>query len=259
MKITLIPSSVSDRHRRQTQFLSSYLVNETVCIDAGSIGFFRSPEEQARIRHILISHTHIDHVASLPIFLENAFEGNSAPVTIHGTEDVLDCLRRDLFNDRLWPDFVALSGGDAKFMRLETLVPGRTVTLENLRITPVPVDHVVPTVGFIVEEDGAAVVIASDTGPTDALWERANQIPHLKAVFLEVTFPDGMAWLADAAKHLTPSTFAAEVGKLKPLKKWPAILAVHLKPRFREQILAELKAQHVPNLKIARFGRGYEF
>ena len=259
MKITLIPSAVSGRDRKHTQFLSSYLVNDAVCIDAGSIGLFGSPREQARVRHILISHTHIDHLATLPIFLENAFEGNSAPVTIHGTEVVLDCLRRDLFNDRLWPDFVALSGGNTKFLQLQTLEPGRTVTLENLRITPVPVNHVVPTVGFIVEDDRAAVIIASDTGPTESLWERANQTPHLKAVFLEVTFPDGMAWLADAARHLTPATFAAEVQKLRPLKKPPTILAVHLKPRFRQQILKELRALHVPRLKIARFGRVYQF
>jgi ribonuclease BN (tRNA processing enzyme) len=259
VKITLIPSSVSDTDRAQIQFLSSYLINETVCIDAGSVGFFGSPADQARIKHILISHTHIDHLASLPIFLENAFEEDCPPVMIHGTDVVLDCLRRDLFNDRLWPDFVGMSGGHTKFLQLQTLQPEQTLCLEDLRITPVPVNHVVPTVGFIVEDEHGAVVITSDTGPTDALWERANQTPNLKAVFLEVTFPDGLAWLADAAKHLTPATFAGEVRKLKTGEKQPAILAVHLKPRFRDQILSELKAHQVPNLKIARFGKAYEF
>jgi cAMP phosphodiesterase len=178
---------------------------------------------------------------------------------IHGSDTVLDCLRRDLFNDRLWPDFVTLSGGGTKFLQLRTLEPENPITLEKLRITAVPVNHVVPTVGFIVEDDNGAVVITSDTGPTDALWEKANQTPNLKAVFLEVTFPDELAWLADAAKHLTPATFAGEVRKIKTSKNRPAILAVHLKPRFRDQILSELKALQVPNLEIARFGKAYDF
>jgi cAMP phosphodiesterase len=259
VKITLLPSSVSEYHRDQLQFLSSYLVNDTLAIDAGCIGFFGSPQEQARIKHVLITHTHLDHIASLPIFVENAFEAGGEPVTIHGTEAVLDCLRRDLFNDRLWPDFVSLSGGDVTFLKLQTLVPGQPVFLEGLRITPVPVNHVVPTVGFLVEDDAAAVVLAADTGPTQALWERANQAPDLKAVFLEVTFPDAMAGLAELAKHLTPATFAVEVGKLKQRKEQPAVIAVHLKPRFREQIVSELKALGLANLQIARFGRAYEF
>ena len=98
-----------------------------------------------------------------------------------------------MFNDRTWPDFVALSEGDLPLLRLERLEPGVPIELEGLRITPIPVNHVVPTLGFLIEDGHSAVVIASDTGPTELLWQRANAAPHLDAVFLEAAFPNAMA------------------------------------------------------------------
>jgi ribonuclease BN (tRNA processing enzyme) len=259
VKVLLIPSAVSDRDRAHAQFLSSVLINDTVAVDAGCVGLFGSSRRQARVRHVLISHTHLDHIASLPVFLESVFELGDQPVTIHASRPALDCLRRDLFNDRLWPDFVTLSDAGRRFLELAVLEPGRPVRLDGLRVTPVEVNHVVPTLGFIIEERRAAVVVSSDTGPTEELWERANRTPHLKAVFLEATFPNDMAELAELAKHLTPSGFAEEVGKLTGPRKRAALIAVHLKPRFRARIIAELKALGLPNLHIARFGRPYVF
>src|SRR5450755_1810371 len=97
VKISLIPSSVlgSPEHH---QFLSSAIVNDAIAVDAGCLGFYRSAEEQSRIKHVLVSHTHMDHLASLPIFVENAYEGKSDCVTVHASADVLDCCQRDLFN-----------------------------------------------------------------------------------------------------------------------------------------------------------------
>ncbi len=256
MKVTLVPSSVSVGDQESRQFLSSYLINDTLAIDAGCLGFFRSPQEQARIKHILLSHSHIDHLASLPMFLENVYDTQSSPVTIYASEPVLDCLRSDLFNGRLWPDFIALSHQRAPYLIMERLLPGKPVDLEGLRITPVPVNHVVPTLGFIVEEPQAAVIVSSDTGPTDELWDCANRTSQLKAVFLEATFPDSMADLAAAAKHLTPATFAAEVWKLTRSVR---VIAVHIKARFYARVISELRALGLPNLEIAQFTGPYVF
>ena len=127
---------------------------------------------------------------------------------------MLDCLRRDLFNDRMWPDFIALSSAERTFLKLQTLDPGVTVELDGLRITPVDVHHSVPTQGFLVEDATSAVVVASDTGPTEEIWRRANELANLQAVFLEATFPDSMAQLAALSGHLTPSGFGGEIRKL---------------------------------------------
>jgi ribonuclease BN (tRNA processing enzyme) len=255
VKVLLVPSSVAAGAQEPAQFLSTVLLNDTVAIDAGCLGLYRTPEEQARVRHLLISHTHLDHLASLPVFLENAFEAGGRPVTLHGTAAVLDCLHRDLFNDRLWPDFIELSRGEPKFLQLALLEPGKPVQLDGLRVTPVAVDHLVPTVGFVVEEDGATVVFSSDTGPTVELWQHANRAADLRAVFLEVTFPDALAELAAVSRHLTPATFAGEVAKLR---RPVPVIAVHLKPRYREQIVRELEALNLPQVEVGRFGWAYE-
>ncbi|MCE9530318.1 MAG: 3',5'-cyclic-nucleotide phosphodiesterase [Planctomycetes bacterium] len=252
MRISLVPSSTSSEN--QLQFLTSYLINDTIALDAGSIGFYRTPREQARVKHVLISHTHMDHVASLPIFLENIFNLSSPCVTIHGSEAVLETLQRDLFNNRLWPDFISLAPNGVRFLNLSTLRPGVPIELDGLKITPIPVDHVVPTLGFLIEDDKAAVLIPSDTGPTEEIWQRANQAANLKAVFLESCFPNSMAGLAEISKHLTPEKFFREV---KKLKLPAALLAVHIKPLFRDQIVQELQSLGLKNLGIARMGFEY--
>ena len=112
MKVVLLPSAVGGDARNQ--YLTSYVINDSIAIDAGSLGFHRTPEEQARVRHVLISHSHIDHMASLPLFVENVYQIHADTVTIHGNEAVLDCLRRDVFNDRLWPDMISLAPGASR-------------------------------------------------------------------------------------------------------------------------------------------------
>lgn len=259
MKITLLPSCIAhDGVARPDQYLTSLLVNDTIAIDAGSLGYNGTPFQQEKVRHVLITHTHSDHIASLPLFVESVYAGRPDCVTLYGSDDVLDCLRRDVFNDRVWPDFLRLSEEmpQAPFLRLQRLEAGKPLVLDGLRFIPVPVDHLVPTLGFIIEEPGSSVVVPSDTGPTRAIWELADRESNLRAVFLEVAFPDEMAWLAESSKHLTPAMFAAEVAKLHERVR---VLAVHIKPRFRDRVIAQLQALGLPNVEVCKPGHAYEF
>lgn len=256
MKITLVPSAVPAPGTSPNQYLTSYVVDNCVAIDAGAIGFFQGPAEQAAIRHIFLSHSHIDHLASLPIFLDNIADLSQAPVDLHASEFVQQCLRRDLFNGRLWPNFLEITHNHKAFVNLHTIQNGQPVEVEGLRITPVAVHHVVPTLGFIIEDRAAAIVIASDTGPTEEIWERARQTPNLKAVFLEASFPDSLGRLADISMHLTPAGFVCEMQKLRlPVP----FFAVHIKPHFRAQVMRDLLAHQLSSLEIAQFGTSYEF
>ena len=256
MRVTLLPSAFPGSLAETNQYLTSYLINDTLAIDAGSLGLSAGHAEQARIRHVLISHSHADHVATLPVFVENAYQARPESVVVHGSAAVLDSLRRDMFNGRVWPDFEKLAPNGNPFLTLSELHPGRLIELAGLRITPVEVNHAVPTLGFIIEDDHSAIVIPSDTGPTDEIWARANRVANLNAVFLEASFPEWLAQVAEAARHLTPKLFAAEVRKLtRPVRT----IVVHVKPRFRDQVLAELSAQGLPGLEVVRAGQVYEF
>jgi ribonuclease BN (tRNA processing enzyme) len=228
------------------------LVNDVVAIDAGSLGLYGSPADQGRIGHVFLTHAHMDHVGSLPIFLENVSDDSARCPTIHAPQAVLDVIHTDVLNDRLFPDFVRLSNDGPPLVRLEPLTPGRPVQVAGLSVTAVDVDHVVPTVGYLVDDSKSAFVFVTDTAPTDAIWALANQCPRLKAVFLEVTFPEAELWLAQVAKHLTPKLFAGEVRKLRA---GVPIYAIHLKPRCRDQMVEELAALKLPNLTVLEPGR----
>jgi ribonuclease BN (tRNA processing enzyme) len=256
VKVTIVPSSVLADQLGCDQFLITYLINDTVAIDAGCLGFIGSVERQSKVRHVLISHTHMDHVASLPIFVENCFDGRQDCVTVLASKLVLDGLQSDIFNGRLWPDFIGMSSPKTPFMKVETIESGRAIQIDNLTITPVAVDHLVPTLGFVLDDGDSTVVIASDTGPTEELWRIARARPNLKAIFLEAAFPNKMQALADISKHLTPAGFGVEAAKVGP---GVTMIAVHIKARYRDEILSELDALKLDDLVIGEFGHSYSF
>jgi ribonuclease BN (tRNA processing enzyme) len=256
VKITLIPSAVSPGKGDRGAFLSSYVIDGTVAIDAGGLGFLGDLSAQAGIRDIFLTHSHIDHIASLPIFLETVFQTSDRCVTLHVGAETLACLRRDVFNDRVWPDFIGMSERGLPFVKVELLEPGRPVEAAGLRLTPIAVDHVVPTLGFLVEAPGAAVAIPSDTAPTDAFWKAARLAAELKGVLLEASFPNAMSSLAVVSKHLTPAMFAAEARKLD---RAVTFVAVHIKPRAYDQVVAELSALAIPDLRVGKPGETYVF
>jgi ribonuclease BN (tRNA processing enzyme) len=256
VKIQLLPSSVSQGCGSHGFFLSSYVIDGVLAIDAGGLGLLGDLSAQERIRDIVLTHSHLDHVASLPIFLETVFQTSDRAVTLHASRSTLECLRRDLFNDRLWPDFIGMSEKDAPFVKVEVLEPGRPVRIGQLKLTPIAVDHVVPTLGFLVEAPGVAVAIPSDTGPTDAFWRAAALMADLKAVFLEASFPSAMTELAVKSKHLTPVMFADEA---RNLGRRVPFFAVHIKPRFYDEVVAELSALELADIHIGMPGTTYEF
>lgn len=257
MILSLIPSAAHGGIGGGFQYLTTLIVNRRVAVDAGALGVYGTPKEQAEIRHVFLTHTHLDHVATLPIFVENIFLSDPSPVCIHGSTPVFDCLQKDIFNNRIWPDFIALSQKpESPFLRMVPHEPGQTAEVEGLKITAISLNHVVPTVGYIIDDGKSAVGYVSDTAATDEIWDRLNQCPNLKAVLIEVTFPNDHQWLADISKHLTPANFKDEVAKLK---KPVPILALHVKARFNKQVVKEVLALQLPQVEFMEFNKVYEF
>jgi cAMP phosphodiesterase len=248
VKIELVGSSIGAGSTFQN--MTTYIINDSVAIDAGSLGLVAPLSRQLAIQHVLLSHSHLDHVATLPIFLDNVFGPDRECPKVYASRNVWDCLSRDVFNDRLWADLSGIASEEGQFYTPIELQSESTFQIAGLSITPVSVDHSVPTLGFLVEDDRIAILIVSDTGPTERIWELARQqlfYTKLKAVFLECSFSNSFEWLAKKTAHLCPRLFAAEFAKL-PLNLSIVPIAVHLKGWLCETIEAELAQLSLPGL-----------
>ncbi len=233
MRVKLLSSA----HGPLVQYASSYLINDVVAVDAGSLGFYGMPEQQALVHHIFLTHSHADHIASLPVFIENVYGLIDPGARVYGNDYTLKALEQDVFNDRVWPDFVELSRLHPPFLSLQELKAEEGVVVGDLHITPVPVDHAVPTFGYIVTDGKSTVVFGADSGPTERIWQLAASAPAPHTIILEASFPNSMAALAKISAHLTPELFAEE---LKKLPQGSRVLTTHIKTRFRDQMLLEL-------------------
>lgn len=254
MKVVILGSRGRDGVSRQ--YVSTYVVNGAVAIDAGCLGVCGSPQEQEAIQHVLLTHAHADHIASLPFFIENAWNGCAGCPTIYGGAETLATIQRAIFNGEVWPDFIALSERMSPFLRLQVVQPEVQISVGGLTVTAVPVNHTVPTFGYIVQDGAAAVIFGGDSGPTTRLWEVAVEVSGVKAVFLDVSFPNRMRSVAEASMHMTPEMFAEEASKVPPGVK---VIAVHMKVRHREEIISELRALRIPCVEIGECDREYSF
>ncbi|MEW6338251.1 MAG: 3',5'-cyclic-nucleotide phosphodiesterase [Acidobacteriota bacterium] len=237
--------------------MTSFLINGDLALDAGSITQALTIEEQRTIRRVVLTHSHLDHTASIPFLVENTFGAITEPLDILVTPQVMHTIKHHLFNNDTWPDFTRIPNDLLPAIRLTEVQPRVPFSVNGLRLTPIPVRHTVPTHGYLVEEDSKAVLFTSDTGPTEEVWQVANHTPGLAAVIVEVSFPNRMQRVADLSLHLTPEMLAAELGKLE--RDVPVYL-YHLKPPYVDELRAELAQTRFPrHVEELRQGDTYSF
>ncbi len=235
--------------------LTCLLINESIALDAGSLTQGLSLERQREVDAIVLTHSHLDHTNSIPFFVENVFGSRREAIDLYASKATIYALRRNLFNDASWPDFTRLPNHllpSVRFIELEDEVP---VEIGGVRFTPIPMEHLVPTHGFLIEQGGSAILWSSDTGPCERFWEIANRTANLKAVCIEVSFDNSMQQIADLSQHLTPRTLAVELAKLdRPV----TTLLHHLKPQCLERIEAEVGAWSRKDIQFLQQGRTYK-
>jgi ribonuclease BN (tRNA processing enzyme) len=237
--------------------MTSFLINGELALDAGSITQALPLEAQRRIRHIVLTHSHLDHTASIPFLVENTFGEQREALEIMVTPQVLHTVKLHLFNNDTWPDFTRIPNDLLPALRLVQVEPRAPFSANGLQLTPFPVRHTVPTHAYLVEDGGGAVLFTSDTGPTNEVWEVANRTDRLRAVIVEVSFPSRMQAVADVSLHLTPSTLAGELAKLK---RDVAVYLYHLKPAYVDELRQELAATRFPHpVEELRQGDVYTF
>ena len=258
MKIKLLPSTIDAAgHASPEQRLSCFVVDGRVCIDAGSIAIGLSEEERAAVRDVVVTHPHMDHVATLPIFIDDLFGSLEEPVRVHATPEVCEILARDVFNGTVYPPFHHFDNGRTRVLEFIPFRAGEEFRVAHLTFRAVPVNHIVPTVGLVIADGERTLAFSSDTSETDEFWRVCNEEPRLDALLIESSFPNSLSKLAETSGHLTPAALGRELRKLT--HRDLDILAMHLKPSFRRLLVEELEALGVPRLSAMEPGREYEW
>lgn len=228
----------SPKHRSSGFLLQTAAAS--LAIDAGSLASGLTLQEQCALLGVCISHAHLDHIKDLAAIADNRLQGNSKPLLITGTQATLSILKNHFFNGLIWPDFTKLPSEEHPTIVYQLLEPEVPFQFDQFEIRAVPVHHTIDTNGFVIQASGASsIAYSGDTGPTDRFWQILNQTPDLKAVLVEVSFPNSQQTIATLSGHHTPQTVEADIRKYLRYRDVP-MLVYHLKPTFESEIQREL-------------------
>lgn len=218
---------------------TAFLVDHDILVDAGTGVADLSLEEMARIDHVFLTHSHLDHVLAIPLLADSVIGARRTPLAVHATRETWKAIKEHIFNWKIWPDFTVLPTPEKPFVVYEEVLPGVTVTLNGRQFTPIPVNHIVPTVGYQIDSGVHSLVFTGDTTICDSLWEAINRIPNFKYLVIETAFSNHEHKLAEMSKHLCPAMLAAELEKLKHPDA--EIFITHLKPGEGHVSLRQIK------------------
>ncbi len=219
---------------------SALLVDEDILIDAGTGAGDLTLDELSRIRHVFITHSHLDHIVSLPMLIDNIFDCLvEDKLRVYANAETITALRRHIFTDVIWPDFSKLPGSGQSVLEFVVIGPGDVVQVGARAVRAVDVSHAVPTLGFCVANGEKVFAFSGDTATNRTLWPVLNGYDRLDALIIEVSFPDRLQQLAVEAGHYTPSTLAAD---LRKLVHEPDLWVTAMKPGQEEVIYEELRA-----------------
>lgn len=234
---------------------SAFLLDDSLLLDAGTIGAVMSAREQEALKWILITHAHLDHVRGIPLLADNLIVDNKGgSIQVMGCEETLRALREHLMNGVIWPDFSLLPTPEQAIVRYCPLETGKEYVINGYRIIAYPVNHSVPAVAYHVSRGSVSILYTGDTGPTDQMWSMAGV---LDALIIEISFPDEMEDLAIRAGHLTPRLLSRELDKLPTPPG--RILITHLKPQHAMKIKEQLRALGLRRCEFMRDGSVYHF
>lgn len=225
---------IGGRHLRTT----SLLLDSDILIDAGTGVCDLTLAELASIDHIFLTHSHLDHIATIPFLVDTVGQMREKPVTVHALPATIEILRNHIFNWSIWPDFTEIPSAAQPALRFEPIEVGQFADLGGRRIGALPANHVVPAIGYHIDNGKGSLVFTGDTGVNDALWPIINRIANLRYLIIECAFCNRERELAHVAKHLCPSMLAEELAKLE---RTVDIFITHLKPGEIELTMAEIE------------------
>lgn len=234
---------------------TSLLVDKDVLIDAGTGLGDLTLDEMRHVRHVFLTHSHLDHTSCLPLLIDTIFDSLKTPLTVYGRAETLKAVQEYIFNWVMWPDFAELPEKHQPVLHYKPLALGARAEIGGRQFHMIEVNHTVPGVGYCIEHNGRVFAFSGDTFTNDTFWNAVNAYPRIDALMVETAFANSNRKLADMAKHYCPETLAADVTKLK---HDPDIYVTHLKPGAEDAIFAEIVAA-LPKRRLHRLKGGEIF
>jgi len=236
------------RHRT-----SAFVLDDRLAIDAGSLTSGLELAAQCALKAVLVSHPHLDHIRDLATIADNRVQNGCPPLVIAGTRATIGILKRHFFNNKLWPDFAQIPSARRPTITYLALRPEVPTDVAGYSVRAILVSHTIECCAFVVTGKDGSVAYSGDTGPTDRLWEVLNDTADLKALLMEVSFPNGEQRVATASGHHTPRTLAPDLKKLVHPKDVPTLL-YHIKPSFQAEVEKECAKIRGVNLTVLSLG-----
>jgi ribonuclease BN (tRNA processing enzyme) len=234
---------------------TSLMVDSDILIDGGTGLSELSLEEMSGLRHIFVTHSHLDHIAGIPMLLDSVFDELDQPLVLHARAETIQVLREHIFNWQVWPDFSCLPSEDKPILRFEVMQPGERIKVGNRSVEMIAVNHAVPAAGYRVQNGVGSFAFSGDTTSNDVFWEALNQHDGLDMLIVESAFPDEERDLSSKARHYCPQLLATD---LKKLKHRPRLFLTHLKPGSEDLILDQCRSQ-IDSLPVQRLCGGDRF
>jgi ribonuclease BN (tRNA processing enzyme) len=235
---------------------TSFLVDDDVLIDAGTGVCSLSLDEMRCIKHIFLTHSHLDHIASIPLLADTLFDDLiGRPLIIHALPETIKALQDHIFNWTIWPNFTELPHKTNAVLKLEAMTSGSVSELTGRNIEMISVNHSVPGVAYRVESDNKAFAFSGDTTNNENLWISLNKHDSLDLLFVESAFADKDIELAKVAFHYCPKLLAEDLPKLKHRAK---VCISHLKPGCEQEIIEQCKTA-LPDWDIHQLKSGDVF
>lgn len=223
---------------------TSFLVNRHLLVDAGTGVGDLTWDEMADIQHVVLTHSHLDHIAALPLMLDAVGTRRNRPLQVHALPATLQALQTHVFNDVIWPDFSRLPSVAAPLVTFHPLQVGEPRELAGVWAEALPALHTVPAVGYALSTNPAGPhwVFSGDTGHHPAFWQRVNQLP-VGVLVVETAFSEREAGLAQVSRHLCPSTLMVHLESMRLPVSCPVFIT-HTKPAEAERIMNEIHQLH---------------
>lgn len=232
---------------------TSILLDDSVLIDCGTGLGDLSLEEMSKLEHIFITHSHLDHIALLPMLLDTVYDTLvDRPLTLHCKQETFDVLEKHVFNWDLWPNFFQLPNEETPVIIFESMQPGDCIEFGDKRIKMVDVNHTVPAAAYIINNGTGSIAFSGDTFINDTFWSALNEEPRMDMVFVECGFTNEDEDIGRDAKHYYPNALAED---LKKLNHRPELYISHLQPGKEDKIIKQLTAA-ITEFKIHRLTSG---